>query len=94
MSFPVLPDHITISTSDAEALHAVIDLIVRRNVDQVVTVTTRRHPDALTLTILARLPGQQAGHIYGASYIQGGDPEPDVGLPVIAYDDIRAIHLW
>jgi len=68
MSCPVLPDHITISTSDPDTLHAVIDLLVRHHIDHVVTVTTRRHPDGLTFTISDRQPG----HVYGAAYIQDG----------------------
>lgn len=94
MAFDIVADQVTISAEDPEALHAIIRLIVADHVGDVITIGTRNRPDGQTITLLPHEPHHQPDRLYGAAFVERGQPEPDVALPVIAYDTIRHLHLW
>jgi len=83
MPIPITPDHITISTSDADVRLGDIAAVLDRCAGEVVTVITATHPAGITLTVLDHEPDHEPHHLYGAAFVDDGR-EPDVAPYVIA----------
>ena len=93
MSIPITPNLFAVSADDDQVRLAVLALVLRHCAGSVVTVTTRDHPDGITLTVADHDPAHQPDQLYGAAFVTEGH-EPDVALPVIAHDAIRHLHIW
>lgn len=93
MSIPITPNLFTVSADDNQVRLAVIALVLRHCAGSVVTVTTRDHPDGITLTVADFDPAHHPDRLYGAAFITDGR-EPDIALPVIAHNAIHHLHIW
>ena len=93
MSIPITPDLFTVSAEDEHVRLAVIALVLRHCAGSVITVTTRDHPNGITLTVADPHPSHQPDQLYGAAFITDGR-EPDVALPAIAHGAIHHVHIW
>lgn len=93
MSIPITPDHVTISAEDPAVLAQVVAAILERCGGAVITVTARSQREPTILTVFDPGPHHDRRHLYGAAFTDDGR-EPDVSLPVIAHDDIVAVHIW